>query len=260
MSLYFSQQGHGEALVLLHGWGMNSAVWESLLPYLETQFRVISVDLPGHGHSTVFETADDHCDAVLSVWLDAFADILPERFYLCGWSLGGMLALAIQQRWPERVQGIVMLTAAPRFVADLHWQGTPYDQLESFADQLLENTNQTLFQFFALQFLGVENGRQQMRDALQSLAAQGQASHIGLEQGLLLLRGLDLRDVFSRIGDARPLAVLLGKQDKLVSAKLQSAIQALNSAADVQVWPKVGHAPHLAQPQRVADFIAEVLL
>lgn len=245
--------------MLLHGWGMNSAVWSSLSPYLEGQFQVINLDLPGHGQSAPLDTKVD-TDAVLDAWLDALDKVLPDQCYLCGWSLGGMLALAIQQRWPDRVLGIVMLAASPRFLADASWSGISKQQLQDFADKLLENTNQTLFQFFALQFLGVPEGRKQMRDALHLLAEQGQASKQGLEQGLFLLRTLDMRSAFTGIPEEFSFAVLLGKQDKLIPVALADAMQQLLPHITMSVWPKVGHAPHLSQPQKVADFIAEALL
>jgi len=49
--LYVEQRGQGPDLVLLHGWGLNLRVWDTLTDELASGFRVIAVDLPGHGRS-----------------------------------------------------------------------------------------------------------------------------------------------------------------------------------------------------------------
>lgn len=249
MSLFCSAQGQGENLVLLHGWGMNSAVWEGLLPYLQAHYCVHIVDLPGHGRSEVL--ADALGDDLLNAWLEALSNTLPERFYLCGWSLGGMLALALQQRWPARVQGVVMLAASPRFVQTQAWPGLSLDALLSFAQDLQADVQVALRQFIGLQFLGVKNSRATVRRILEELQQQGQASPAGLLQGLLLLQNMDLREGFS----AYSCAVLLGGRDKLVPAALGPAMRALNADARVEVWPSSGHATHFVQPEQVAEFI-----
>ena len=51
MSLYRHTRGYGPDLVLVHGWGMNSAVWEPIVPGLSERFRLTIIELPGHGGS-----------------------------------------------------------------------------------------------------------------------------------------------------------------------------------------------------------------
>ena len=48
-ALYFEVQGRGRDVVLLHGWGLNLRVWDELAEALARRFRVIAIDLPGHG-------------------------------------------------------------------------------------------------------------------------------------------------------------------------------------------------------------------
>ena len=53
--LFISRSGQGPALVLLHGWGMNGAIFNPLLEYLNDDFEVLCVDLPGHGKSELVD-------------------------------------------------------------------------------------------------------------------------------------------------------------------------------------------------------------
>jgi pimeloyl-[acyl-carrier protein] methyl ester esterase len=50
-ALHWQTEGQGSDLVLIHGWGMNGAVWQQLLPLLTPFYRVHWVDMPGYGHS-----------------------------------------------------------------------------------------------------------------------------------------------------------------------------------------------------------------
>ena len=50
-ALHYELRGRGRDLVLLHGWGMNLRVWDELARTLARRFRVIAIDLPGHGRS-----------------------------------------------------------------------------------------------------------------------------------------------------------------------------------------------------------------
>ena len=50
-ALHFEVRGRGRDLVLLHGWGLNLRVWDELAGALARRFRVIAIDLPGHGKS-----------------------------------------------------------------------------------------------------------------------------------------------------------------------------------------------------------------
>ena len=75
-------------LVLIHGWGLGPAAWDAARPALEARFNVTSLALPGYGDAapepvSFIETAS------------RFAARIPDGAYVCGWSLGAMLALQI---------------------------------------------------------------------------------------------------------------------------------------------------------------------
>ncbi|MGB5339321.1 MAG: alpha/beta fold hydrolase, partial [Gammaproteobacteria bacterium] len=51
MNLYTHTSGAGPDLLLVHGWGLHSGIWDGLAPLLEPHYRVTRMDLPGHGRS-----------------------------------------------------------------------------------------------------------------------------------------------------------------------------------------------------------------
>ena len=92
MSIHVETSGSGPHLALLHGWGLNGAVWDSVREPLAAHFTLHVVDLPGHGYSSAVPLAS------LDSAADAIIGVLPERTNLLGWSLGGQVALSIAQR------------------------------------------------------------------------------------------------------------------------------------------------------------------
>lgn len=107
----YTVQGAGpETLVLIHGWTCDGGFWSANLPALAGRYRVIALDLPGHGRSDACATCsmDEFGDAVFAV-MDAAG--VP-RATLVGHSMGGAVMLAAVRRQPERVKAIVAVDAA----------------------------------------------------------------------------------------------------------------------------------------------------
>src|SRR5471030_1444244 len=108
--------GSGPDLVLLHGWGMNADVWDEVTALLARQFRVHCVELPGHGRSPV--CAPYTLDALAAMLAAACAS----RATVCGWSLGGQLAMRWALMNPAQVERLVLIASTPRFVRGPGWE------------------------------------------------------------------------------------------------------------------------------------------
>lgn len=109
--LRYAVGGAGRPLVLVHGLGGTISNWRLVAPALAERYRVVAVDLPGHGGSAPLPAAphvDAFADALLAV-LEA-EDALPAPWI--GHSLGGLVALRAAVRRPEAVRGVVLAAAA----------------------------------------------------------------------------------------------------------------------------------------------------
>ena len=256
MSLYFEQAGAGPDLVLLHGWGMNAAVWEGLVEAVTNGRCVTRVELPGHGASRL----EPHQDS-LTAWADACLDAAPERAVWLGWSLGGLVALEAALRAPQRVAGLILLTATPRFVQGPDWpSATPAGTFTGFRDALLADPGATLDRFLALQVRGSDAARDTLRTLRRELAHRPAPDTAALSLGLKLLRETDLRDRLGAL--ACPTLWLFGERDTLVPMTAADSIAALLPAAQREIIPGAGHAPFLSHPHvtgaRLAHYLAEV--
>ena len=214
MTVYVDVSGQGPNLALLHGWGLNSAVWNSVREDLARHYTLHLIDLPGHGRSAGAPVT------TLEAMVDAVAHALPARTHLLGWSLGGHVSLALAQRYPERIDRLVTVATTPRFVESKDWPyGKKAEVLADFADRLSRNYATTLRNFLGLQVMGPGQKPALVRDTIRALqeaiSAHGAPTAASLAAALAILRVSDIRD---RIGDiAMPALVLQGDHDALTA-------------------------------------------
>lgn len=250
--LHVDVRGEGPPLVLLHGWGMHGGAFASLVDALRTRHTLHVVDLPGHGcsrDSDVALTLDDTVQALL--------DAVPTAPW-CGWSLGGLFALAAALRAPDRVPALVMLCASPRFVRGDGWRfGVSPEIFRDFAHGLRDDYRGTLDRFVALEAFGSDRARDAVRALRAELFARGEPPAERLAQGLALLETGDLRASLPRL--AVPSLWIAGRRDRLVDPRaMRQAAQLAPQARFVQI-EHGGHAPFLTDTAEVADAIEQFL-
>jgi pimeloyl-ACP methyl ester carboxylesterase len=108
--LHYEGYGQGkETLVLIHGWSCDAGFWAANVPALAARYRVLALDLPGHGRSDTggTYTMEEFGDAVFAV-MDAAG---VRKAILVGHSMGGAVMLACARRQPTRVKAIVAVDA-----------------------------------------------------------------------------------------------------------------------------------------------------
>ncbi len=112
--LRFSDQGEGEVLILLHGYLEAIETFDAFAGNLATNVRVICIDLPGHGQSTI-KTKNIGIDDMAGVVLDLVLELKLGKVHLMGHSMGGYVALAIADKFPEYLVSFSLLhsTANP---------------------------------------------------------------------------------------------------------------------------------------------------
>lgn len=238
------------ALVLLHGWGFGSVVWQPLLDDLQQTFCVHVIDLPGYGASS---------DAQNSVWepeslLAAFAEKVAQPALWCGWSLGGMLAAQYAFRYPQRVTALLTLCSNPRFVANNSW---PTAMVESTFDQFVEavaaEPQAAIERFAGLVTQGGASMRADLRQLKQLAIDEGLPATATLSDSLTLLGGLDIRGVITNL--EVPQRHIFSEKDALVPVEAATATAALNENAQVEVLPQASHIPWLSQTKELSDSI-----
>lgn len=110
--IYYSDSGEGEPLILLHGYLETSDIWSGFGKKLAAKYRVISVDLPGHGLSKVYDVC--HTMEFMAGAVKGLLDSLNiRRAFLIGHSMGGYVTLAFLELFPELLKGYCLFHSHP---------------------------------------------------------------------------------------------------------------------------------------------------
>ncbi|MDA1107287.1 MAG: pimeloyl-ACP methyl ester esterase BioH [Proteobacteria bacterium] len=240
MNLFSETAGHGPDLVLLHGWGLHSGVWDETAAALAENFRVTWIDLPGHGRSPWLSGHSS-----LTTLTQQLLDSAPPHAIWLGWSLGGIIALQLAAQHPERVNKLVLVASTPKFVNAPDWEhGVAADTLDEFVRALASDYRSCIKRFLALQLRGSAHAAQTLR-RLDAIAFRyGEPDRRALSAGLELLRDSDLRSELG--GITCPSLVIAGERDTLTPPDAQRYLAAHLPQAHLSVIPRAGHAPFLS--------------
>ncbi len=255
--LYVEVNGSGPDLVLLHGWGLNVRVWDGLVEELRDRFRMIAVDLPGHGRSPW--TPGRNTPAEQAWLLHSTLAPISNRYSLLGWSLGGQIALDLAAAMPARVDKLVLVATTPRFTVAPDWPyGMKADAIAKMATQLRENYRQTVRDFLDLQVRGSLEGASVIEQLRNALFVHGEAKPEALEAGLGTLAISDLRPTLPHVR-TRTL-VIAGQNDRITAPAASRALaEALPDAQYVEMR-RAAHTPFLSHRKEFAAILERFLL
>ncbi|WP_346238217.1 alpha/beta fold hydrolase [Niabella insulamsoli] len=99
----YKTAGDGKAVVLLHGFGADSSIWEEQMAHLKNQYLVIAPDLPGIGGSEL--TSDQSMEGIAEIIKAIIENEEVEKVALIGHSMGGYATLAFAEKYPEWLTG-----------------------------------------------------------------------------------------------------------------------------------------------------------
>lgn len=228
-------------LTLLHGWGLHGGIWDALRAALPAQ-AMQAPDLPGYGGSV---RVNPYTAEALA---DAIAPILPDAGLLLGWSMGGMVALALAARHPQKVRALVLVATTPSYVNRAGWdKGLTPELLAGFAEGVQNDYRATLLRFLSLQARGGDAAREVIARLRDSVFARGEPDAAVLAEGLALLRTVDLREAASRV--QAPTLVVHGGYDGLCLPEAGQWLATALPNARLALQPKAAHAPFLSHPE-----------
>lgn len=253
-ALHVADSGRGErCVVLIHGYLESMYVWDDFVPLLTPEVRVVTVDVPGHGISQVL--GEVHTMEMMADVMRGMLDALGiERATFVGHSMGGYISLAFCARYPERLDGLVLLSSSPN----------PDDETKR------ENRRREIALVRAgkkdvLAHVAPETGfavqnRERLKDYIEDLVEQ---VHITEDDGIVaLLGGMIARaDQNEMLRASRvPQLFIFGRHDNYIPADTAERIAAANPQAQVVWLPESGHMGFIEEPERCAAAILGFVL
>jgi len=236
------------AIFCIHGWASNAQVFKPLADLFSEHFHFIAVDLPGFGDSEYSEG-----DYQLKHLLDELVTVAPEKSIWLGWSLGGMLAVAAAQQFPERISSVMTICSNAKFIADKKFkQAVPQPLYDGFM-QTVEDVRTTLRRFAALTVVGEQQDMLQSLKWLQIHTQKPAPTSEVLKASLTLLASIDNQKALQVL--QQPCLHMLATDDAIVPHKASQVLNQLNEKHLTSFVPNASHACLVTQPQLVANGI-----
>ena len=245
----YDDKGIGKPLVFLHGYLEAKEVWQPLTSILSGEFRIIAVDLPGHGASGIageVHTMDLMAEAVSEVMKDAGID----RALMTGHSLGGYVALAFADKYPEKLAGYVLFHSHPH--AD------PPEAVEKRNREisLVRAGKKDLMYPGNISMMFAERNLVKMREAVirfKDIASENPGEGI-----VALLKGMIARPSRKNIveGGMVPLLWILGRHDRYFTPEKVLRDIKLPHNAEVEILEESGHLGFIEETEKSARLIA----
>jgi pimeloyl-[acyl-carrier protein] methyl ester esterase len=257
-ALHAQITGRGRDLVLLHGWGANLRVWDELARTLARRFRIIAIDLPGHGRSSW----DPHATTPAAQAWRVCETLAPltTRYSLLGWSLGGQFALDLAAALPAAIERLVLVATTPKFLAAPGWRhGLKAAALDELAERLRADPGRALDEFLKLQVRG-ERPRTAARvlgKLAAALAIHGTPRAEALACDLERLRNGDLRAQLAAV--RAPALVIAGGCDRVARAGAARALAAALPHGRCRTLMGAAHVPFLSHPRQFAKLVGGFL-
>jgi pimeloyl-[acyl-carrier protein] methyl ester esterase len=234
-------------LILIHGWGINKAIWSQLQQVLQDDINIIAIDLPGYGKN-------DHLPIPYTVKSLA-TTIAPyidkaEQSIILGWSMGGLVAIELAKLYPQKISQLILVASNPKFVQAADWSFAVEKQVFiNFANELKKDIKKTIRRFIAIQAMGSPTAKEDIKTIFSLIEQQPYANYDSLNKGLDILLSADQRN--SLLSLTMPVLMIAGDKDSLVKVDAlqylcEQQLNPQNNNLSLQVIEGAGHAPFIS--------------
>lgn len=239
--LKIASEGAGVPLVFIHGWGLNSGVWQPCIEKFKNEYQIITVDLPGFGinvDANIFPYTVENI-------AKSIHQVVGKPAVYIGWSLGGLIATEITRQFPSTVKGLVTIASSPCFVEMDNWPGIQKSVLALFHRQLEQDTRKTIDNFLKIQAMGSPHIRQDIKLIRELVMQYPMPSEDTLDKSLMFLEQEDQRAMLADI--SVPFLRIYGKLDGLVPKSVIRQIDELSVDSEKVIFEKSSHAPFISE-------------
>ncbi len=231
----YTDTGKGTAVVLLHGFLENLGMWDNYIEIFSRKNRVIAIDLLGHGKTDCLgyiHTIEDQADMVHQV----LHDLKIRKAILIGHSMGGYIALAFAELYPDYMKGLVLLNSTARADSD-------EKKLNRDRAILAVKQNYTAFVRMSIANLFSEENREKLVEDIEFVRKE--ALQTPLQGIVAALEGMKIRndrEVLFHFTDF-PKLLILGKKDPVLDFE-EHRSQIENTKVEFAAFED-GHMTHI---------------
>lgn len=244
----YSDEGDGEVLVLLHGFIERIEIWKEFSVDLSKQFRVICIELPGHGESEVIASVQ-----TMELMADMVYEILQKlhikAMVLVGHSMGGYVGLAFAEKYPIMLKGLGLFHSHA-----LEDSAQAKIGRERAIEIIKLNKEGFIYNFIPDLF--AECNRETYKEAIESL--QEGAKTLTKEALIACLSGMKGRtDKLVLLMEIDvPMMFIAGKEDSRAPINSIMAQSVIPNYSEILVLGDCGHMGYIEKKHETMNFIA----
>ena len=247
----------GFPVILIHGFTDNARDWAPMVPYLAKRFRLILVDIRGHGKSGKPECCYTRFDFAYDIKL--LIDALKiDKADIVGHSLGSIIAQTLGEYWPERVNHVILISSTGGIPPDAAKAKPQFDyatEIRKLKEPIDPDSPFMITWWASPKPVNEDFIRRQRKDAAAIplrvwLAVLQQSTSLSngyadLQAGLRLLKA--------------PTLLVWGSDDPIMEGPARESLRTALPTAAVKIFEGLGHNPFWEEPRAVADLLNQFL-
>ncbi|MFC0778256.1 alpha/beta fold hydrolase [Flavobacterium sp. HJSW_4] len=208
-NISFTDSGKGNTIVLLHGFLENKKMWSEYVALFSEKYRVVAIDLLGHGESDCLgyvHKMEDNADVVNAV----LEDLKIEKAIIVGHSMGGYVGLAFAELYPDKIRKLVLLNSTSK-------EDSEERKLNRTRAIKAVKQNYVSFVSLAIANLFSENNRIRLAEEIEKVKTEALKTPL---QGIIASQeGMKIRKDREELvrKNLFPILLILGKKDPVLN-------------------------------------------
>jgi pimeloyl-[acyl-carrier protein] methyl ester esterase len=241
---HYDIEGEGEHLLFIHGWGVDKKIWRQQSKFFSQFYRIMTIDLPGHGKSS-WEKVD------LGVMVEDLKFILDKMRFndvtLIGSSIGGLVALKFYEVFPEGIQRLIFVGSMPKFSrSEGYPHGLDIEKMRKLGDHLHSDYPSVVNIFFRSLFTKQERQTRRFKWIQKFRREEKMPMKKALLEYLDIMEREDLREVLKKV--KIPVQFINGREDEICNKETVEFLKKLSPESRFDFFEECGHFPFLSKP------------
>ncbi len=255
LNWHYQLVGEGPTLLFLHGFGVNSRIWRQQIKYFSDNYRIIAVDLPGHGQSDWQNISLTDMGEDIEFLLQHLGC---QQVGIVASSFGGLVALKIFELNQGRIKFFVFAGSQPKFCACEDYPfGLPPERIAKLAAQLQTDYPSMVNVFFRSLFTPSERATRRFKWVQTFRKTDFLPRKEALLALLVILEKEDLRSIF--YAQQRPILFINGSEDYICPKSFYESLQGKIPMAHFVWFNACGHFPFISRPHEFNGALAGFL-
>lgn len=252
---HYDIEGRGEHILFIHGWGVDKRIWRQQSKFFSQYYRVLTIDLPGHGKSGWKKISLD----VMVKDLKTILQILQfSNVSVVGSSLGGLVALKLYDIYPEGVKRLIFVGSMPKFSKSADYpHGLDVEKMRKLDHQLESDYPSIVNIFFRSLFTREERKTRRFKWLQKFRKFERMPMKQALVEYLDILEQEDLREVLKKVHV--PVQFINGREDEICTKDTVAFLKTVRPESRFDFFEQCGHFPFLSKPYEFNQVVEEFL-